>query len=302
MSQTSLEFIGNTPVYQLDNSNIYVKLEKYNLGGSVKDRAVLGMIQAAQAAGAVTPETIFVEPSSGNTGIAVALLASVLGLKAVVIMPESFSVERRQLIKAYGAQLVLTPKEGGMKAAIAKAEEIKSRYPNAIILSQFDNPANPAYHHQTTGKEILEQVPDLDIFVAGIGTGGTFTGVVEYLNEHKPGVLAVALEPEDSPVISQGRAGAHKIQGIGTGFLPGNFKPELANQVLTISNDEAFAEAKDFIRTTGIGVGISSGAALAGAKKLATQYPDKKIVTILPDGVEKYLSVLDFEGGNYVQV
>ena len=142
----------------------------------------------------------------------------------------------------------------------------------------------------------------LDIFVAGIGTGGTFTGVVEYLNEHKPGVLAVALEPEDSPVISQGRAGAHKIQGIGTGFLPGNFKPELANQVLTISNDEAFAEAKDFIRTTGIGVGISSGAALAGAKKLAAQYPDKKIVTILPDGVEKYLSVLDFEGGNYVQV
>ena len=302
MIATSLKFVGNTPVYKLDNTNIFVKLEKYNLGGSVKDRAVLGMLEEAMSQGSINKDTIIVEPTSGNTGIAVAILASVLGLKAVIIMPESMSVERRNIIKAYGAQLILTPKELGIKGSIEKAAEIREKYSNAISLSQFDNPANPAYHHQTTGKEILEQVPDLDIFVAGIGTGGTFTGVVEYLNEHKPGVLAVALEPEDSPVISQGRAGAHKIQGIGTGFLPGNFKPELANQVLTISNDEAFAEAKDFIRTTGIGVGISSGAALAGAKKLAAQYPDKKIVTILPDGVEKYLSVLDFEGGNYVQV
>ena len=302
MLASSLKFIGNTPIYQLDDTNIFVKLEKYNLGGSVKDRAVLGMLEEAKRQGKVNEDTIIVEPTSGNTGIAVAILASILGLKAVIIMPESMSLERRTLIKAYGAQLILTPKELGIKGSIELAEKLREKYSNAISLSQFDNPANPAYHHKTTGKEILEQVPDIDIFVAGVGTGGTFSGVAKYLKEHKPGVLAVALEPEESPAISKGHGGVHKIQGIGTGFVPENFDRELMDEVFTVSSDEAIEATKEFVRTTGIGVGISSGAAIAGAKKVAAKYPDKKIVTILPDGVDKYLSMLDFEEVTYVEV
>ena len=302
MLASSLKFVGNTPIYQLDDTNIFVKLEKYNLGGSVKDRAVLGMLEEAKRQGKVNEDTIIVEPTSGNTGIAVAILASILGLKAVVIMPESMSLERRTLIKAYGAQLILTPKELGIKGSIELAEKLRGKYPNAISLSQFDNPANPAYHHKTTGKEILEQVPDIDIFVAGVGTGGTFSGVAKYLKENKPGVLAVALEPEESPAISKGHGGVHKIQGIGTGFVPENFDKELMDEVYTVSSEEAIEATKDFVRTTGIGVGISSGAAIAGAKKVAAKYPDKKIVTILPDGVDKYLSMLDFEEVTYIEV
>ena len=302
MLASSLKFVGNTPIYQLDDTNIFVKLEKYNLGGSVKDRAVLGMLEEAKRQGKVNEDTIIVEPTSGNTGVAVAILASILGLKAVVIMPESMSLERRTLIKAYGAQLILTPKELGIKGSIELAEKLRGKYPNAISLSQFDNPANPAYHHKTTGKEILEQVPDIDIFVAGVGTGGTFSGVAKYLKENKPGVLAVALEPEESPAISKGHGGVHKIQGIGTGFVPENFDKELMDEVYTVSSEEAIEATKDFVRTTGIGVGISSGAAIAGAKKVAAKYPDKKIVTILPDGVDKYLSMLDFEEVTYVEV
>ena len=302
MLASSLKFVGNTPIYQLDDTNIFVKLEKYNLGGSVKDRAVLGMLEEAKRQGKVNEDTIIVEPTSGNTGIAVAILASILGLKAVVIMPESMSLERRTLIKAYGAQLILTPKELGIKGSIELAEQLRGKYPNAISLSQFDNPANPAYHHKTTGKEILEQVSDIDIFVAGVGTGGTFSGVAKYLKENKPGVLAVALEPEESPAISKGHGGVHKIQGIGTGFIPENFDKELMDEVYTVSSEEAIEATKDFVRTTGIGVGISSGAAIAGAKKVAAKYPDKKIVTILPDGVDKYLSLLDFEEVTYVEV
>ena len=302
MLASSLKFVGNTPIYQLDDTNIFVKLEKYNLGGSVKDRAVLGMLEEAKRQGKVNEDTIIVEPTSGNTGIAVAILASILGLKAVIIMPESMSLERRTLIKSYGAQLILTPKELGIKGSIELAEKLRGKYPNAISLSQFDNPANPAYHHKTTGKEILEQVPDIDIFVAGVGTGGTFSGVAKYLKENKPGVLAVALEPEESPAISKGHGGVHKIQGIGTGFVPENFDKELMDEVYTVSSEEAIEATKDFVRTTGIGVGISSGAAIAGAKKVAAKYPDKKIVTILPDGVDKYLSMLDFEEVTYVEV
>jgi len=301
MLASSLKFVGNTPIYQLDNTNIFVKLEKYNLGGSVKDRAVLGMLEEAKRQGKVNSDTIIVEPTSGNTGIAVAILASVLGLKAVVIMPESMSIERRTLIKAYGAQLILTPKELGIKGSIDKAAEIREKYDNAISLSQFDNPANPAYHYATTAKEILEQVPDLDIFVAGVGTGGTFSGVAKYLKENKPEVLAIALEPEESPAISKGHGGVHKIQGIGTGFIPENFNKELMDEIYTVSSDEAISETKNFVRTTGIGVGISSGAAIAGAKKVAAKYPDKKIVTILPDGVDKYLSMLEFDEVTYVE-
>ena len=302
MVVSSLKFVGNTPIYQLDNTNIFVKLEKYNLGGSVKDRAVLGMLEEAKRQGKVNSDTIIVEPTSGNTGIAVAILASVLGLKAVIIMPESMSIERRTLIKAYGAQLILTPKELGIKGSIDKAAEIREKYDNAISLSQFDNPANPTYHYTTTAKEILEQVPDLDIFVAGVGTGGTFSGVAKYLKENKPEVLAIALEPEESPAISKGHGGVHKIQGIGTGFIPENFNKELMDEIYTVSSDEAISETKDFVRTTGIGVGISSGAAIAGAKKVAAKYPDKKIVTILPDGVDKYLSMLEFDEVTHVEV
>ena len=302
MVVSSLKFVGNTPIYQLDNTNIFVKLEKYNLGGSVKDRAVLGMLEEAKRQGKVNSDTIIVEPTSGNTGIAVAILASVLGLKAVIIMPESMSIERRTLIKAYGAQLILTPKELGIKGSIDKAAEIREKYDNAISLSQFDNPANPAYHYATTAKEILEQVPDLDIFVAGVGTGGTFSGVAKYLKENKPEVLAIALEPEESPAISKGHGGVHKIQGIGTGFIPENFNKELMDEIYTVPSDEAISETKNFVRTTGIGVGISSGAAIAGAKKVAAKYPDKKIVTILPDGVDKYLSMLEFDEVTYVEV
>ncbi len=302
MLASSLKFVGDTPIYQLDDTNIFVKLEKYNLGGSVKDRAVLGMLEEAKRQGKVNEDTIIVEPTSGNTGIAVAILASILGLKAVIIMPESMSLERRTLIKAYGAQLILTPKELGIKGSIELAEKLRGKYPNAISLSQFDNPANPAYHHKTTGKEILEQVPDIDIFVAGVGTGGTFSGVAKYLKENKPGVVAVALEPEESPAISKGHGGVHKIQGIGTGFVPENFDKELMDEVYTVSSEEAIEATKEFVRTTGIGVGISSGAAIAGAKKVAAKYPDKKIVTILPDGVDKYLSMLDFEEVTYVEV
>ena len=302
MVVSSLKFVGNTPIYKIDNTNIFVKLEKYNLGGSVKDRAVLGMLEEAKRQGKVNSDTIIVEPTSGNTGIAVAILASVLGLKAVIIMPESMSVERRTLIKAYGAQLILTPKELGIKGSIDKAAEIREKYDNAISLSQFDNPANPAYHYATTAKEILEQVPDLDIFVAGVGTGGTFSGVAKYLKENKPEVLAIALEPEESPAISKGHGGVHKIQGIGTGFVPENFNKELMDEIYTVSSDEAISETKNFVRTTGIGVGISSGAAIAGAKKVAAKYPDKKIVTILPDGVDKYLSMLEFDEVTYVEV
>ena len=302
MISTSLKFVGNTPVYQLDNTNIFVKLEKYNLGGSVKDRAVLGMLEEAMSKGAVNKDTIIVEPTSGNTGIAVAILASVLGIKAVIIMPESMSIERRNIIKAYGAQLILTPKEQGIKGSIEKAAEIREQYSNAISLSQFDNPANPAYHHKTTGREILEQVPNIDIFVAGVGTGGTFTGVAKYLKENKPEVLAIAVEPAESPAISEGHGGPHKIQGIGTGFIPENFQKEYMDEVFTVTSDEAIEETKNFLRSTGIGIGISSGAAIVGAKKAAEKYPGKNIVTILPDGVDKYLSVLDFEDVTHVEV
>ena len=302
MISTSLKFVGNTPIYQLDNTNIFVKLEKYNLGGSVKDRAVLGMLEEAMSKGAVNKDTIIVEPTSGNTGIAVAILASVLGIKAVIIMPESMSIERRNIIKAYGAQLILTPKELGIKGSIEKAAEIRGKYSNAISLSQFDNPANPGYHHKTTGREILEQVPNIDIFVAGVGTGGTFTGVAKYLKENKPEVLAIAVEPAESPAISEGHGGPHKIQGIGTGFIPENFQKEYMDEVYTVTSDEAIEETKNFLRSTGIGIGISSGAAIVGAKKAAEKYPGKNIVTILPDGVDKYLSVLDFEDVTHVEV
>ncbi|MDO4634377.1 MAG: cysteine synthase family protein [Streptococcus sp.] len=295
----SLNLIGNTPVYQLPGTSIFLKLEKYNLGGSVKDRAVLGMLLEAKEQGKLNENSIIVEATSGNTGIATALLASIFGYKAIIVMPESMSIERRAVIKSYGAQLVLTPKELGIKGSIDKAKEILETFDNTLSLSQFDNPANPNYHYKTTAKEILNQVPDIDIFVAGVGTGGTFTGVSKFLKEKKD-ILAVAIEPAESPAISQGHGGSHRIQGIGTGFLPKNFDNSLMDEVYTVSSEEAMEEAKNFIRSTGIGVGISSGAAISGAKKVAANYPNRTIVTVLPDGAEKYYSLFDFEEVTYL--
>ncbi len=301
LKHSSLKFVGNTPVHQLDGTNIFVKLEKFNLGGSVKDRAVLGMIEEAFNQGKLNKDTLIIEPTSGNTGISIALLSSVLGYKAILVMPESMSVERRALIKAYGAQLILTPKELGMKGAIAKATELTEKYENSIILSQFDNPANPNYHYKTTTEEILKQVPAVDVFVSGIGTGGTFTGVSKFLKENKSDILAVAVEPKESPAISEGTAGVHRIQGIGAGFVPNNFERELMDEIVTVSSEEAIEEAKNFMLTTGIGVGISSGAAIVGAKRIAEKYPEKTIVTILPDGADKYFSMFEFEDVKYIE-
>lgn len=297
----SLNLIGNTPVYQVPGTSIFLKLEKYNLGGSVKDRAVLGMLLEAKEQGKLNENSIIVEATSGNTGIATALLASIFGYKAIIVMPESMSIERRAVIKSYGAQLVLTPKELGIKGSIDKAKEILETFDNTLSLSQFDNPANPNYHYKTTAKEILNQVPDIDIFVAGVGTGGTFTGVSKFLKEKKD-ILAVAIEPAESPAISQGHGGSHRIQGIGTGFLPKNFDNSLMDEVYTVSSEEAIEEAKNFIRSTGIGVGISSGAAISGAKKVAANYPNRTIVTVLPDGAEKYYSLFDFEEVTYLEI
>lgn len=300
MNHSSLKFVGNTPIYQLEGTNIFVKLEKYNLGGSVKDRAVLGMLEEAKRQGKLNKDTLVIEPTSGNTGIAIALLSSILGYKAVLVMPESMSVERRALIKAYGAQLILTPKELGIRGSIEKAKELTEKYDNAIILSQFDNPANPNYHYKTTAEEILGQVPNIDIFVAGIGTGGTFSGVVKYLKEKNPNILGVALEPAESPAISEGVGGVHRIQGIGTGFVPDNFNKDLMDEILKITSEEAIEEVKNFMLTTGIGVGISSGAAVLGAKRVAEKYPDKTIVTVLPDGADKYFSMFEFEDVKHI--
>ena len=299
--ENSLQLIGKTPIYNIEGTNIYAKLEKYNLTGSIKDRAVLGMLEEAKRQGKLNDDTIVVEPTSGNTGISLAALGKLMNLKVVIVMSESMSIERRNLIKSYGAQVVLTPKELRTKGAIAKAEEIVKNNDNAIMLNQFDNPSNADYHYKTTAQEILEQVPDIDVFVAGVGTGGTFTGIARYLKENKKDVITVAVEPELSPAISKGQGGAHRIQGIGTGFIPGNFDRSVMDEVITVNDFQSMDEAINFMQTTGIGIGISSGAVLIAAKKLAKKYPTKKIVTIFADGMDKYFSVLKFPDVKFVE-
>lgn len=301
VTNQTTELIGKTPIYQLPNTNIYVKLEKYNVGGSVKDRAVLGMLQAAREQGCIHEDSIIVEATSGNTGIALAMVGAILHIKTVIIMPESMSKERRELIKAYGAQLILTPKETGMKGALERANEILEKYPNAFTLGQFVNPANPDMHYRTTGAEIVEQVPNVDVFVAGIGTGGTFTGVTRRLKEHNPNLKAIAVEPTGSPAITEGKGGPHKIQGIGAGFIPENFDQTLMDGVQTVSDEEAFSEVQTFMRESGISIGLSAGAAIVSAKRMARELPKANIVVIAPDGVEKYLSLLDFGNNEYVK-
>ena len=301
VTNQTTELIGKTPVYQLPNTNIYVKLEKYNVGGSVKDRAVLGMLQDAKEKGFIHEDSIIVEATSGNTGIALAMVGAILHIKTVIIMPESMSKERRELIKAYGAQLILTPKETGMKGALERANEILEKYPNAFTLGQFVNPANPEMHYRTTGAEIVEQVPNVDVFVAGIGTGGTFTGVTRRLKEHNPNLKAIAVEPTGSPAITEGKGGPHKIQGIGAGFIPENFDQSLMDGVQTVSDEEAFSEVQTFMRESGVSIGLSAGAAIVAAKRIARETPNANIVVIAPDGVEKYLSLLDFPNNEYVK-
>lgn len=271
------------------------KAGKYNIGGSIKDRAVLGMLDAAMNKGEIRQDTVLVEATSGNTGVALAMLGAVYHIPVIIIMPETMSMERRQLVKAYGATLVLTPGEKGMQGAMDEMERLMKENTNYRSLSQFDNPDNPNAHYETTGKEILDQLQDVDIFVACIGTGGTFSGVAKRLKEYNPAILCMAGEPEKSAVLSGRQAGPHKIQGIGANFVPANFDRELADDILLISDREAVFETVRFAKETGILVGISSGANIALAKRLSLRYPGKKIVTVAPDGGEKYLSVLDFD-------
>ena len=300
--KNALELIGNTPLLKADRyaeaagatkATILAKLEYLNPAGSVKDRVALSMIEDAEKSGKLKPGATIIEPTSGNTGIGLAAVAATKGYKAILTLPETMSVERRNLLKAYGAEIVLTEGAKGMKGAIAKAEELRDSIPGSIILGQFVNPANPAVHKATTGPEIWEQTDGkVDIFVAGVGTGGTVTGVGEYLKSQNPDVKVVAVEPASSPVLSKGTPGAHKIQGIGAGFVPDVLNTEVYDEVITIENDDAFKEGKLFAVSEGILVGISSGAALKAAAILAErpENAEKNIVVILPDSGDRYLS------------
>ena len=292
-----LELIGNTPVVKLNLdrdeniADVYVKLEKFNLGGSVKDRAALGMIEAAEREGLLKPGGTIVEPTSGNTGIALALIGKAKGYNVIITMPESMTIERRNYLKAYGAELVLTDAALGMKGAIAKAEEIVAENPGYFLPQQFNNPANPAKHYETTAKEIIADFGNtLDAFISGVGTAGTLTGVGKRLKEESPNTKVIAVEPSTSAVLSGGEAGKHLIQGLGAGFIPGNYDKDLVDEIILISNDEDFGVRAG--KDNGIFVGISSGAAIAAAYKVAKQLgKGKKVLAICPDGGEKYLSM-----------
>ncbi len=300
--ESSLELVGKTPLLKLNrytakngitDATILAKLEYLNPAGSVKDRIALAMIEDAEKKGILKEGATIIEPTSGNTGIGLAAVAAARGYKAILTLPETMSVERRNLLKAYGAELVLTDGSKGMKGAIAKAEELKESISGSVILGQFVNPANPAVHRATTGPEIWDQTDGkVDIFVAGVGTGGTITGVGEYLKEQNPDVKIVAVEPATSPVLSKGTPGAHKIQGIGAGFVPDVLNTKVYDEVITIENEDAFAEGRKFAVSEGILVGISSGAALKAAGILASR-PENKgktIVVLLPDSGDRYLS------------
>lgn len=302
IKESALELIGNTPLLKLNNyskvagveyATILAKLEYLNPAGSVKDRAALSMIVDAERKGMLKPGATIIEPTSGNTGIGLAAVAASRGYKTILTLPETMSVERRTMLAAYGAELVLTEGVKGMKGAIEKAEELKNSIPGSVILGQFVNPANSAAHFNSTGPEIWEQTDGkVDIFVAGVGTGGTLTGVGEYLKSKNPNVKVVAMEPADSPVLSGGQAGAHKIQGIGAGFVPEILNTEIYDEIITVENEVAMIEGRRFAQSEGILVGISSGAALKAATILAKRQDNigKNIVVLLPDSGDRYLS------------
>ena len=302
IKQSVLDLIGGTPILKLNayskaagitDAVVLGKLEYLNPAGSVKDRIALSMIEDAEKTGVLKPGATIIEPTSGNTGIALAAVAAAKGYKAILTLPETMSVERRNLLKAYGAELVLTEGAKGMKGAIAKADELQKSIPGSVILGQFVNAANPKIHRETTGPEIWDQTGGkVDIFVAGVGTGGTVTGAGEFLKSKNPNIKVIAVEPASSPVLSKGTAGAHKIQGIGAGFVPEVLNTKVYDEVIAVENDDAFAEGKAFARSEGILVGISSGAALKAAAILAARSENKgkTIVAILPDSGDRYLS------------
>ncbi len=300
------ELVGNTPLLELSNlerklglkAKVVAKLEYFNPAGSVKDRIAKAMIEEAEASGKLKPGAVIVEPTSGNTGIGLAAVAAAKGYRIILTMPETMSVERRNLLKAYGAELVLTEGAKGMKGAIAKADEIAASTPGAFIPGQFVNPANPAAHRATTGPEIWRDTDgQVDIFVAGVGTGGTLTGVGEYLKEQNPAVKVVAVEPATSPVLSKGVAGSHKIQGIGAGFVPDVLNTAIYDEIIPVENEDAFATGREIGRTEGVLVGISAGAAVWAAIELAKRPENegKTIVTLLPDTGDRYLSTPMFQ-------
>lgn len=296
------ELIGNTPLFRLNNfgrgldAQIIAKLEYFNPAGSVKDRIAWAMIERAELEGKLKPESVIIEPTSGNTGVGLAAVAAARGYKIIITMPETMSLERRKILQAYGAQLVLTAGALGMKGAIAKAKELAAQIPNAFIPSQFTNPANPECHKRTTAREIWDALDGkIDIFVAGVGTGGTLSGVGEFLKEKNPAIKVVAVEPDSSPVLSEGKVGPHKIQGIGAGFVPDTLNTQIYDKVFRVTNEQAYDTAKEIARAEGLLVGISSGAAAYAAKKIAQDNPGKTIVVLLPDTGERYLSTLTFD-------
>lgn len=291
----TLSLIGNTPVVKIPGENIYLKMEKFNPGGSVKDRAALGMIQDAEARGLLNKNSVIVEPTSGNTGIALALIGKLKGYQVIIVMPETMSVERRSMIAAYGATLILTEGSKGMNGAIAKANELLKEDSLYFMPDQFNNPANPTMHYETTGPEIIRQLADIDIFTAGVGTGGTLTGVSRRLKEYNKNIIVAGVEPAKSAILSGGTHSPHKIQGIGAGFVPGAYNGAFVDEILTITEEEAFEATVEVSGKIGMLVGISTGANVAAARKLAQKYGnDKKILTISPDGGEKYFSMIKY--------
>jgi len=292
--QNLIELIGKTPMLEIQ-SGLLLKLERFNPGGSVKDRTALAMIEDAEKRGLLQPGATIIEPTSGNTGVGLAWIGRLKGYKVILTMPETMSVERRNLLAAYGAELVLTPGAEGMKGAIAKAEELRDNTPGAIILGQFVNPANPAIHYATTGQEIWEDTNgQVDVFITGVGTGGTVSGVGRALKEKNMLVEIIAVEPASYPVLSGGQPGPHKIQGIGAGFVPDTYQASFIDRVIPVTNEDAMDAARTLAKNHGLLVGISSGAAFAAALQLSAQpeYKDKTIVVLLPDTGERYLSVL----------
>ena len=292
--KNGIELIGNTPIISLDEigyKNVYIKLEKYNPAGSVKDRIALSMIEGAEKKGVLKEDSVLVEATSGNTGIALAMVGKLKGYKVIIIMPETMSIERRQLVKAFGAELILTEGAKGMNGSIEKLEELLKENKNYINLGQFENEDNPRIHYEATGPEIYKEVPDVDVIIAGIGSGGTISGTGKFLKEKNPNVEVIGIEPKASPLITQKKSGPHKIQGIGANFIPKNYDENVVDKVITVSDEDAFDVVRLLANKLGILVGISSGANTFAALEIAKKYPNKKIVTVAPDGIDKYMSM-----------